>query len=287
MDIITSTKGYKNNTLEPLTKNLINKYIQYKSNVLSTFSWLEPVLTPALDIGIAKSGSNLVHSHPSHILCLTPCVKARKSFHGVLPCLVMMYHQTNLDCKSFSISEDLVEMIVALTLKIAKYFWMIVWLMMMHHHTKFDRREILSGQTFIEVQNLHCDLDLEYSKATFSHSHIWLYEPKSCYCDLDFEDRNLFFAYNALAYNDVSPNGSAMHKISSKLTLTETFNLGCDIDLEHSNPTFSLDTSLLIMIYTDIEFVCKRLTGLELIKDVVETVIFWLYKPTLWPWPWR
>ena len=28
-----------------------------------------------------------------------------------------------------------------------------------------------------------------------------------------------------------------MHKISSKLTLTETFNLGCDTDLEHSNPT--------------------------------------------------
>ena len=69
-------------------------------------------------------------------------------------------------------------------------------------------------------------------------------------------------------------NASATHKVSSKLTLTETFNLGCDIDLEHSNPTFSLDTSLLIMIYTDIEFVCKRLTGLELINDVVETVIF-------------
>ena len=29
----------------------------------------------------------------------------------------MMYHQTNLDCKSLSISEDLVETIVALTLK--------------------------------------------------------------------------------------------------------------------------------------------------------------------------
>jgi len=67
---------------------------------------------------------------------------------------------------------------------------------------------------------------------------------------------------------------SAMHKISSKLTLTETFSLGCDIDLEHSNPTFSLDTSLLMMIYTQIEFGCKRLTGLELIKDIVETVIF-------------
>ena len=43
-----------------------------------------------------------------------------------------------------------------------------------------------------------------------------------------------------------------MHKISSKLTLTETFNLGCETDLEHSNPTFSLDTSLLMMIYTQI-----------------------------------
>ena len=44
---------------------------------------------------------------------------------------------------------------------------MILWLMMMHHHTKFDQLEILSGQTFTEVQNLHCDLDLD-SKATFS-----------------------------------------------------------------------------------------------------------------------
>ena len=120
-------------------------------------------------LGIAKSGSSLVHSPPSHILCLTPCAKARKYFHCVLPCLVIMYHQTNLDCKSFSISEDLVEMIVALTLNIAKwYFWMILWLMMMHHHTKFDQSEILSRQTFTEFHNLHCDLDLEYSKATFS-----------------------------------------------------------------------------------------------------------------------
>ena len=36
----------------------------------------------------------------------------------------MMYHQTNLDCKSFSISEDLVEMIVALTLNIGKIIFL-------------------------------------------------------------------------------------------------------------------------------------------------------------------
>ena len=213
-------------------KNLINKYIHYKSNVLSTFSWLEPVLTPALDIGIAKSGSNLVHSPPSHILCRTPRVKARKSFHGVLPCLVMMHHQANLDCKSFSISEDLVETIVALTLNIAKwYFWMILWLMRMHHHTKFDRSEILSGQTFtlkfrtftvaltlntakqnfyktLQLMNMHCQTKLVAPKnlqfRTYNrNSHIWLYEPKFSYCDLDLEDGNPFFAY--FITNDVSP----------------------------------------------------------------------------------
>ena len=65
-----------------------------------------------------------------------------------------------------------------------------------------------------------------------------------------------------------------MHKISSKLTLIEIFNLGCDIDLEHSNPIFSLDICLLMMIYHQIESGCKRLTGLELIKNIVETIIF-------------
>ena len=112
-----------------------------------------------------------------------------------------------------------------------------------------------------------------------------MYELKFSYCDLDLEDRNPFFTYDTLAYKDVSPYWVWLqmvrhHKIS-KLTLTETFNLGCDIDLEHSNPTFSLDISLLMMIYTQIEFGCKRLTGLELIKDIVETVTFLLYKPTL------
>ena len=112
-------------------------------------------------------------------------------------------------------------------------------------------------------------------------SHICLYELKFSYGDLDLKDRNPFFAYDALAYNDVSPylvwlqmvQRCIRIKISFKLTLTETFSLGCDIDLEYSNPTFSLDISLLMMIYTQIEFGCKRLAGLELIKDIEETVI--------------
>ena len=158
---------------------------------------------------MAESGSYLVQSPKLSILCLTTCVKARKS------CLVMMYHQTNLDCKSVSISEDLVEMIVALTVNIAKqYFWMILWLMMMHHHTKFDRSEILSEQTFkryclgkhslkfrtftvtmtlnttkqpfhktLQNMNMHCQTKLVAQKnqqfRTYNrNSHVWVYEPK-------------------------------------------------------------------------------------------------------------
>ena len=103
-----------------------------------------------------------------------------------------------------------------------------------------------------------------------------MYEPKFSYCDLDLEDRNPFFAYDALAYNDVSPYWVWLQMVQRciRLALTETFNLGCGTDLVHSNPTFSLDTSLLMMIYTQMEFGCKRLTGSELIKDIVETVIF-------------
>ena len=103
---------------------------------------------------------------------------------------------------------------------------------MMHHRTKFDRSEVLFGQTFTGVLNLHCDLDLEYRKTTFSqdtpaYEHVLsnqvgrqkisssehmieivmisLYEPKLSYCDLDLEDSNPFFAHDTLAYNDVTP----------------------------------------------------------------------------------
>jgi len=64
-----------------------------------------------------------------------------------------------------------------------------------------------------------------------------------------------------------------MHRILSKLIFIETFNLGCDTDLEHSNPIFSMDASLLMMIYYQMSLVAKD-TGLELIKDIVETIIF-------------
>ena len=100
------------------------------------------------------------------------------------------------------------------------------------------------------------------------------------------------FAHDILTYNDVLQywvwfglvtKGWAIQKISSKVTLIKMFNLGYDLD--HSNPIFSLDTFLLMVIYHQIEFGCKRLIRLELIKDIVETLILWLCKSSLQPWP--
>ena len=43
-------------------------------------------------------------------------------------------------------------------------------------------------------------------------------------------------------------------------------------------------TLQLMMLYYQTKFVCKQTSGLE---DIAEIVIFWLYKPLLWPWHWR
>ena len=51
---------------------------------------------------------------------------------------------------------------------------MTIKLMMLHHNTKFGNKmfcgskDILSGQTFIDILNLCCDLDLEHSDPVIS-----------------------------------------------------------------------------------------------------------------------
>ena len=160
---------------------------------------------------------------------------------------------------------------ITVTLNTAKQpFHKTLQLMDMHCQTKLVAQKLSSSEHIIEIVIFHC---MTWNSITVTLTL----------------KINPFFAYDILAYNDVSPYWVWLQMvqqcISSKLTLTETFDLGSNIDLKHSNP--SLDTSLLMMIYPQTEFGCKRLTGLELIKDIVETVIFWLYKPTLWPWPSR
>ena len=116
-----------------------------------------------------------------------PCLKARKSFHCVLPCLVMMYHQTNLGCQTFSICKELVETIVALTLNTATlYFWIILWLMMMHHHTSLTDQRYCSGKQSLKFRTF--TMTLTYSKATFSQgTPTYEHALSNLHCDLEIQ----------------------------------------------------------------------------------------------------
>ena len=107
-------------------------------------------------------------------------------------------------------------------------------------------------------------------------------------CDLDLEDRNKkkFSTWHSGSWCCITiPNlvtkCSVIQKISRQ-KFTDILNLRCDRDLKHSNPFF-LWTLRLMMLYYQTKFGCKPTSSLE---DATEIVIFWLYKPSLWPWHW-
>ena len=79
--------------------------------------------------------------------------------------------------------------------------------------------------------------------------------------------------------------GSAVPKISSGQTLFHLFGFFancCDFDLEHSNPILSLKTLAIKFIYlsylpSNYTSGCQKIVR----RYIVETVIFWWYKPSL------
>ena len=138
-------------------------------------------------------------------------------------------YQTNLDCKSFSFSEDLAEMIVASQNDISEWYsgwWWCITILSLTDQRYCPGKHSLKLRTFtvtltlntakqpfhktLQLMNMHCQTKLvaprnQQFRTYNRNSHIWLYELKFSYCDLDLENRNPFFAYDALAYNDVSP----------------------------------------------------------------------------------
>ena len=120
MDIITSTKGYKNNTHEPLTKKFNKQVYSFRKPCSFHIFLIGTGTDPCFRYRDSQEWQQSSPQSPKPYSLSRALCKSKKIFSGVLPYLVMMYHQTNLDCKSFSISEDLVEMIVALNLNIAK-----------------------------------------------------------------------------------------------------------------------------------------------------------------------
>ena len=77
---------------------------------------------------------------------------------------------------------------------------------------------------------------------------------------------------------------SVVQKTSSGQTFTSILNLPWGSGLECSNPIFFHRTLQLMKLHYQTKLGCKWTSSLE---DITKIVIFWLYKPSLWPWLWR
>ena len=159
---------------------------------------------------------------------------------------------------------------MTLTLKaIIHFFHKTLWPIMTYHQTKFGCQRISSSEDIV-VRVI-----------------FWQYKPSLW--PWPWRQNNFCFAWHSCSFCSITITSLVtkcfvVQKISSGQIFTDIFNLCCDLDLERNNPIFFRRTLLLIMLYYQTEFDCKRTCSLA---DIVEIVIFWLNKPSLWPWHWR
>ena len=122
---------------------------------------------------------------------------------------------------------------------------------------------------------------MKYQKVIF-----WLHEPlmwpwprrQQC---------NIFICHSGswwcITVASLVTNGSVVQKISSGQIFIDILKFHCDLDLEQSIPVFFFNTTLRLTIKSNkTKFSCKRLRSS---KDIVETVVFRSYEPSLWPCP--
>ena len=187
----------------------------------------------------------------------------------------------------------------------------------MHHNTKFGNKMFgSSGDIWIniDISTLHCNLDLKCSNPIFPHDalaydnlssdHVWLpknqqfrrYSSQSniliiwaLAVTLTLKTANNFcFAWHSGSFCSITiPSLVTKCFVVQKITPDKyslTFlTFGVTLTLS-AVIQFFRRTLWLIMLYYHSEFGCNRTSSLE---DIVEIVIFWLYKPSLWPWHWR
>ena len=165
---------------------------------------------------------------------------------------------------------------------------MILWLMMLHHHTKYGNKmscdsENIICTTFTDIFNLRCDLNLKRSKPIF-HRTLWLmmlyYQTVfGCKPTSSLEDTTEIVKFWLIYKPSLWPwhktqwtNFSAWHsgswccitiprlvtkcsvvqKISSRQTFTNILNLHCDIDQD--TPAYDAVLSKQVWLQTNQQF---------------------------------
>ena len=110
----------------------------------------------------------------------------------------------------------------------------------------------------------------------------------SPHCDLDLEDRQNFVSawhygsWCCITIPTSVTKCSVVQKIPSRHSLT-FWTFAVNLTLNAVTKFFHRILQFM-MLYYQTKFTCKETSSLE---DIAEIVIFWLYKPTLWPWHWR
>ena len=134
------------------------------------------------------------------------------------------------------------------------FFHKTLWLIMMYQQTKLGWQGISSSEDTVE-------------RVIF-----WSYEP------------SLWPRHSAswccITIPSLVTNCSTILKIPSRQTFTDSLNLHFDLNAVIQ---FFHRRLQLMMLYNQSKSGCKQTSSLEYI---IKTVIFWLYKPSLWPWRW-
>ena len=111
---------------------------------------------------------------------------------------------------------------------------MTLWLLMLHHNTKFGNKMFVSLEhiiwTNIDALTLCCDLDLDFSNPFFFSFVLVVFFHRTLWLMMSHTTSSLVAKY------------SVVQKILSGQTFTDILNHCCDLDLERSNCIFPQDT---------------------------------------------
>ena len=190
---------------------------------------------------------------------------------------------------------------------------------MMHHNTDFGSKMCGGLENIIWINidtlTLRCDLDFDCNNPIFpqgalaydilSSDHVWLpknqqfrrYSSQSnnliiwaLAVTLTLKTANNFcFEWHSGSFCSITiPSLVTKCFVVQKITLDKyslTFlTFSVTLTLSAVIQFFFRRTLWLIMLYYQTGFGCKWTSSLE---DIVKIVIFWIYKPSLWPWHWR
>ena len=151
--------------------------------------------------------------------------------------------------------------------KVIQFFHRTLQLMMLYYQTKIGCKPTSSLEDTTEIvifwlykTSLWPWLLTQWTNISAWHSGLWC----------------------CITISGLATKCFAVQKISSKHSLT-FWIFAVTLTLKAVIPFFHMIFQLMVLYYQTM-FGCKWTNNLE---DIVKIVIFWSYKPLLWPWHWR